>query len=244
MNKFNHVISLGFFCSVALEIDKLGLREASYPFDWLISDFQGIIECMENDFCDFLNYSNLKQYTNNGRYYYDSKYKFHFYHDFSKYVPLRKQITLVKEKYNRRITRFKNNIKEPTLFIRYIENKTELKYIENNYEYIIKLLKSFNNYNDLLLISNDDIISSNSLKIYKVVKDNNDTVARNFLMKNLYLKEYLLSDIYDLNHRNNNYKNYQNTEKKKKLVKYLKKIKNTYNKLFKKEYIHNKQINL
>lgn len=38
---YKHVISLGFFCSVALELERKGLRDASYPFDWLISDFQG-----------------------------------------------------------------------------------------------------------------------------------------------------------------------------------------------------------
>lgn len=52
---YKHVISLGFFCSVALELERKGLRDASYPFDWLISDFQGVIKVIENRFYDFLN---------------------------------------------------------------------------------------------------------------------------------------------------------------------------------------------
>lgn len=52
---YKHVISLGFFCSVALELERKGVRDASYPFDWLISDFQGVIKVIENRFYDFLN---------------------------------------------------------------------------------------------------------------------------------------------------------------------------------------------
>ncbi len=41
ITKFEHVISLGFFCSPALELKKLGFRDASYPFDWVISEWGG-----------------------------------------------------------------------------------------------------------------------------------------------------------------------------------------------------------
>lgn len=167
MENFKHVISLGFFCSVSSEMEKIGLRGASYPFDWVISDFKSVIECIENDFDDFLNYNNIVQYENERSYYYDKKYKIHFYHDFSKYIDLNTQLDNVKSKYDRRIERFKNDIKESTLFLRYIESNIELDYIEKNYEYIIRLLKKFNSENELILIANNDI-SSSFLKIYKV----------------------------------------------------------------------------
>lgn len=236
-NMFKHIVSLGFFCSVASEMEKIGLRGASYPFDWVISDFKYVIECIENNFDDFLNYNNLVQYENERDFYYDKKYKVHFYHDFSKYIDLNIQLDNVKNVYNRRIERFRNDIKESTLFLRYIKSTSELEYIENNYEYIIKLLKKFNPENELILIANNDIKSS-FLNIYKVEKDMNDSVAREFLSKNSELRKYLLSDIYNCEYRENNIKIYLNSEKKKKNMKYPKKIKNVYNKLFKKVYIH------
>lgn len=239
MEKFNNIISLGFFCSVALECEKIGLRGASYPFDWLISDFEGCIECIDNEFKDFLNYDTLAQYKNEKGYYYNSKYKFHFYHDFSKYKDLDSQLDEVKRKYNRRINRFKEDIKKPTLFLKYIKDSAELQYIEENYDYIMKVLKKSNKYNELLLISNDEI-SNSSLKIYKVKKDVNDFVAREFLSKNIDLKNYLLSDIYDSSKRKNNLKVYLQSSKKKKITKYLKKVKSIYNKLFKNVYTHHK----
>ena len=33
MTDFKHFISLGSFCSVALDLEALGLRDASMPFD-------------------------------------------------------------------------------------------------------------------------------------------------------------------------------------------------------------------
>lgn len=36
-NVFTHVVSLGWFCSVARELEKAGLREFSMPFDWCLS---------------------------------------------------------------------------------------------------------------------------------------------------------------------------------------------------------------
>ena len=47
---FDHVISLGWFCSPAHEIRRIGLRDASYPFDWLIThNFSIIINLIKNN---------------------------------------------------------------------------------------------------------------------------------------------------------------------------------------------------
>lgn len=44
-----------------MEPVRLGLRDASYPFDWLISEYSGVSELINNNFEDFLNYeSQLK----------------------------------------------------------------------------------------------------------------------------------------------------------------------------------------
>ena len=52
---YQHIISLGHFCAVASELDKLGFREASLPFDWIISPLDSVIDLINNNFEDFLN---------------------------------------------------------------------------------------------------------------------------------------------------------------------------------------------
>ncbi len=117
-SRFNHYISLGYFCSIAMQLEKYGFRDASYPFDWLISDFRSVISTIDNGFKSFLCYENLYQNENNRAVYLDKKYEFLFVHDFSKYLSLSGQLPKVQEKYNRRIQRFYRNRTEPTLFIR------------------------------------------------------------------------------------------------------------------------------
>lgn len=152
MQKFKHIISLGFFCSVAMELERKGLRTASYPFDWVISDsFENILKLIDNDFENFLEYDNLYQ-ENDKSHYYNSITGVHFYHDFNAFEPLSKQIGNVQKKYQRRIKRFYEDIKEPTLFVRYCSNKEEENYVSNNEEKILELLQSFNPQNQILYI--------------------------------------------------------------------------------------------
>ncbi|PGY12671.1 DUF1796 family putative cysteine peptidase [Bacillus sp. AFS031507] len=235
MNKYKNVISLGFFCSTALELKKIGLRDSSGPFDWIISDFKGIIDCIDNGFEDILKYGNMSQYKETPNYYVDTIYNFHFYHDFSRYDALSDQLPNVKDKYVRRIKRFYEKIKEPTLFIRYIKNQEEIIYIENNYEGIMSIIKKYNESNDLILISNDNIIS-NSLHTFRVQKDEGDSVARNFLDKNIELKNFLCSDIYDKDKRS---ANLQVNDKNKQFQSYLGKFFSKIKRKLKSPYVHN-----
>ena len=193
--QYSHYISLGHFCSVALELERIGLRSSSYPFDWLISDFKGVIESIEHEFIDFLDYDYLLQNRKIRQHYYNTKYRVYFYHDFNQYNTLKEQLPKVKMKYKRRIERFYSAIAEPTLFIRYISNgnksldgkPAELQWIEDNYQRITKCLKSFCAENDILFIANDDV-HSNVVNIYHVAPDENDAVARKPLDKNKELK--------------------------------------------------------
>lgn len=121
INEFKHFVSLGANCYVAEDLKKLGLRNCSYPFDWLFfTDFECTVSLIENDFKDFLSYNALMQHDDNKNRYYNSIYRFSFFHDFNKYESLKAQLPFVSEKYNRRINRFKKDIREPTLFFRYI----------------------------------------------------------------------------------------------------------------------------
>lgn len=193
-SNFENYISLGSFCDVAGDLEKLGLRNQSSPFDWGISSFPEIIQLIENRFSDFMNIDNLYQDSNNRGHYKDKKYNFYFFHDFKSYESLEKQYPRVKEKYNKRIGRFYKSIQKPTLFFRYISSEpkvsvsksSELQYIEENYTYIIHVLKSFNDQNEIIFIA-DETICSNIIDIFHTQRTPNDNVARSPILNNQQL---------------------------------------------------------
>lgn len=194
LSNFENYISLGSFCDVAGDLEKLGLRNQSSPFDWGISSFPEIIKLIENGFSDFMNLDNLYQDANNRSHYKDEQYNFYFFHDFNSYESLEKQYPKVKAKYNKRIERFYKSIQKPTLFFRYISSEpkvsasksAELQYIEKNYTYIIKVLKSFNNQNEIIFIA-DESIHSNIIDIFHTQRTPNDNVARSPILNNQQL---------------------------------------------------------
>ena len=49
-SNYSNFISLGYFCGVAEDLERIGLRSFSSPFDWLITDFKGVIKLIENRF--------------------------------------------------------------------------------------------------------------------------------------------------------------------------------------------------
>ena len=54
MSKNNYFyLSLGHRCYTAIYLIQRGLRTVAYPFDFTISQFDGIIDCFENDFANF-----------------------------------------------------------------------------------------------------------------------------------------------------------------------------------------------
>ena len=192
--KYNNIISLGYFCSTAMEIERLGLRSASYPFDWIVSeDFENVINLIENNFEGFLKKENLIYDKFNFKYI-DKETKIAFFHDFSEKNDFDSDFEQVKCKYARRIERFYNTIKQPTLLIRYISDQNEYNYIAENYNNISELFKTYNSNNEIVFVSNDTI-RPKSVKVYKVNPDHFDTVARKFLNKNIELKEYILRNI-------------------------------------------------
>lgn len=116
-------ISLGRGCSPALNLRSLKLRTAAYPFDWLISPLTALVNGLQDDFKHLLNNCKLRP---------DKKgvidsYGFQFVHDWPTVnQPVidaintdfitdsiisnewKKALPQVKEKYRRRIERFKN----------------------------------------------------------------------------------------------------------------------------------------
>ena len=61
-----YVCSLGGRCHTASLLKECSLKKASYPFDWIFSNLNMIIHCIQDDFNIFLNkdYYNLKNQNN------------------------------------------------------------------------------------------------------------------------------------------------------------------------------------
>jgi hypothetical protein len=49
-------VSLGGFCGVSSALGSLGLRKAAQPFDWVRSSSDGVLQCIETEFRDFLSF--------------------------------------------------------------------------------------------------------------------------------------------------------------------------------------------
>lgn len=230
--QYENVVSLGFFCSPALEFKKIGVRKASLPFDWLISsEFENVLKLIKNGFEDFLNPEYMYQLKDHPKYYRNVKYEIDFYHDFDEYISFDEQIDAVTQKYKRRIDRFFALIQKPTLFIRYISSQKEAEYIKENYNAVLGFLKEFNEQNDILFVANKEIELANE-KVFFVEKDENDTVARKFLDKAPELKQYILGNIAFE----------PNVIKESRIFKTIKKMRDKLKKYYKKTYHHDKQV--
>lgn len=240
-----HYISLGYFCSIATELECLGLRNESSPFDWLISDFEGVILAIKNRFADFVEYDYLKQNRYHHQYYLNTKYNIQFFHDFTQYATLKEQLPMVQKKYQRRIERFYKSISEPTLFVRYISDEylvngisKELLWIEENYDAIIALLKSFNEDNEILFIANEGVTSS-KIFIHNVQKDKGDVVNRHPIVNTPSLFEVFNS--FDVPEKQDNILRYKRKKFSRIVLKVKKEVTTRFQKVFLHEYIHEYQ---
>lgn len=202
MKKFKNIISLGAFCFVASELRRYEVRKKAYPFDWIITDLKSVIELIENEFLNFTALKYLEKKEENNIVFYDNNaYSLiRFIHDFNENCD---NTVLIQDKYQRRIQRFYQDIKSETLFVRYVINQGEYKYILKKHDKISKLLKSFNSNNDIIYIVNDDIKINyffnflKNIKVYSVEKDLNESVAKKFLDKNIKLKKYIIGSFYE-----------------------------------------------
>lgn len=232
MKRFKNIISLGHFCSPAMEFERLGCRKYSFPFDWLITpNLNSVMDLIENHFTDFLNEEYMYQLKQFPSYYRNIKVNVDFYHDFSPLKSFDSQILDTSNKYKRRIERFYNQIKSPTLFCRYI-TKEDYENITETHNRLLTIIKDYNKENDIVYIANSDVGERiDNIKIYYVDKDPNDGVSRVFLEKLPDLKEYILDVV----------ESYEDKRPKKKtsiLTKVYKKLRLKFNLVYK----HNKQI--
>lgn len=79
IKEYSHFISLGCFCGVAEELERLGLRDASYPFDWLIGPYDSYIKLINSNFDDFLNQDYIYQWSSDQKRYDNIRYDISFF---------------------------------------------------------------------------------------------------------------------------------------------------------------------
>jgi hypothetical protein len=142
-----------------------GLRSNAYPFDWILSNINGIKTCVADNFSNFINYDYIEfkntsmnfpyiendfpcDNGNNGNNENNIElirakhklYGFTFVHDFKS--TMSDDLDKIKEKYERRINRFKNIMRsdiKKILFVIYHKNEInkieELKELFNEVGY-------------------------------------------------------------------------------------------------------------
>lgn len=163
---YKHYISLGFCCAVATDMKSLGLRECSSPLDWNCSNWmEGVEIVLQNHFEDYLNYDLLYQQKDMHHIYKNMRYSIGFFHDFKANYSLKSQLKPVQEKYDRRIERFYKNIAERTLFFRYIKNARELRYMNENWQKAVDIVKGFCPENDIIFVCHCEEIGETEIKI-------------------------------------------------------------------------------
>ena len=141
MSEINYTCSLGGLCHSSQILKRNNLKLCSYPFDWIFSNCNNIIHCIEDNFNIFLDKSyyqdiHTKRIGNNqcGHKYYDVNMFNHFdprnEKDYNYYV--------------RCVDRFKNLLqkKEHKLFIMIFTNIENIENIKNHF---IKNIINFNN---------------------------------------------------------------------------------------------------
>lgn len=176
---FNFV-TMGYDCSPAAALRELKLREFALPFDWIQSNVFSIQKCFENNFSQF--HTNLRLSHNQRRLI--DEYGFEFPHDYplvnnknsnndQNYENVGEgdfeesklnvivdtwlnYYNMVKEKYNRRIERFQNIMKD---------TKPIIVLCRYNTRHVLKLQSLFSKYykkNNIFFINSSKEIFSNA----------------------------------------------------------------------------------
>lgn len=237
MNEFSHIISLGSRCYTAMDLSSLDLRDTSSPFDWLVSDWYGVERALKSDFADFLLYENMSQCKQHRGWYCDENYHFEYRHDFTPFRSLKSQLNRISNKYQRRIKRFRKNICDPTLFVRYIETETELKYITDHYSSILTLIKRSQSDNEIVFVSHLPGVSKINDGFYVQTES---SYSVHPIQDCTELREYLCSFPYEKKNENARFRLQKKNQYHPKLMKHSLRWQKMKMKYFPK-YTHRKQ---
>jgi hypothetical protein len=199
MIKINHVCSLGFMCHASSLLKRNNYKKCSYPFDWIFSDCNMILDCIKTNFKIFLDKS---FYVKLGIYIGHTKYL--------KYVWLHHNPLEKEEDYNyyiRCVNRFKELLKKKQKKLFIMMNVNQNDSIENIKKSIIDFNKNFSKYTSnyrLLFIhhipnkiknshtfstnNNIDFLELNTISISDGAsfKDNNDNIYLDKILNSRY----------------------------------------------------------
>lgn len=237
---FEHVVSLGHACAVAHELEHLGLRSHSGPFDWQASTrLEPKIQFLNDrfdSFFKFLNETNLYQRPIANCYSMKVN-NIYFIHDFNKWDSLSAQLPVVRQKYKRRVQQFLKDIVKPTLFIYYLFDQADADWIDRNTNYILNSIKNYNKDNQIVYIADPSIHLRT--KCFFVENDKGSDIAYDFTEKSKEILDFFNSIPFDTHKREENLVFFRSKKnKKQKVKKLLFKIRILFKNLFCKEYHH------
>lgn len=200
---YKNIITLGFNCAIARSCRKFGLRSRDYPFDWGVSNLEGVIEAIESGFSEFMERKWMIE--TNDKCYYQTKYKYYFAHDFEdglwNETDFEGQFSFVKQKYQKKIAHLIEDCKDSALFIRQIENMEEAKYIVWNLKHIQEVLQICEGSgNQIIWIGEKDVaeyLSKRNIFCYEAEIDWMDGSTGWLLNRNTELKNFLLENQID-----------------------------------------------
>lgn len=195
---FERVISLGWWCGPAIELKRIGYRDSSYPFDWLLShDFEKLVQLIsDKEVMYFLN-EEMFQYKDRPDKWFNSRYQVSIFNDFDKYILLKNQLDEVNKKYQRRMIRFYRTLQKPTLLVRYVKNKEECIYIQKNLKKIETVFQKYNENNKVIYIIEDkmkEYFESDRKEFYFIDSRLEESPIYFFLDKSETLKEYIIKN--------------------------------------------------
>lgn len=197
---FDCIVPLGYFCGVAQEIERVGCRDESYPFDWVVSDLQTINELIENHFESLFHLDDLyREIEDHSGIVKHKKHIFEFFHDFAPDKSIAEQIQFVQEKYFRRINRFFAllNSNRSVLFICYLNPISKDLGYDVEIKRLLQILNGYKVHYKLLVIKHADlkvteeICDTHVLKVFDVSADADDTVCRKFILNSPSIQKYL-----------------------------------------------------
>lgn len=122
-------VSLGSYCATGLALQSLGLRQSSYPFDWVRSPVVGVIQCLDTRFRDFLTYTTVTS-TGGHQVYASSAWGGSFWHHDPTSTEVLQDMT-------RRAVRLlgfqQGQAQKPRIFVRAVNSTSELDDIPRLY---------------------------------------------------------------------------------------------------------------
>lgn len=151
---YYNVISLGNNCHVAWDLERMGYRCNSYPFDWVITNFCDVISLIDKHFVGNLKLEMIKQDVEAKNCFHDLGTGIDYYHDFFPDAgTVEEQYEGVVTKYNRRIQRFLETGKQKTLYVRVIRNQEDYQWTVENKEMIDNVIHRLNKESNVLYIA-------------------------------------------------------------------------------------------